>query len=195
MEPKKTVIGVLALQGDFEAHRKMLDKIHVPSIEVRLPEQLQKIDGLILPGGESTTLIKLMHAYHFVEPLRLFVASGGAIYGTCAGAILMAKEVLPKPQFAFGFMDLTIARNSYGRQVDSFEKDVRIPEISSSPVHAVFIRAPKILQAGSEVRILAQLDDSIIAARQNRMLVTTFHPELTDNPAVHAYFVQFCVHS
>lgn len=190
---KKKVIGVLALQGDFEAHQGMLDRIGAPNIQVRIAEELKIISGLIIPGGESTTLIRLMQAFNLTDPIRQFVVKGGAVYGTCAGAILIAAEVVNSSQFSFGFIDIGISRNSYGRQVDSFEKEIDMPVISPKPFHAVFIRAPKIVRTGPKVEILAGLDDAVIAARQDNILVTTFHPELTDNPAVHEYFVSQCV--
>ncbi len=190
---KKKVIGVLALQGDFEAHQGMLDRISAPNIQVRLAEELEIISGLIIPGGESTTLIRLMHAFNLTDPIRRFVARGGAVYGTCAGAILIAAEVVNSRQFSFGFIDIGVSRNSYGRQVDSFEKLIDVPAISPKPFHAVFIRAPKIVRTCPKVEVLASLDDAVIAARQDNILVTTFHPELTDNPAVHEYFVSQCV--
>ncbi len=186
---KKPVIGVLALQGDFEAHQGMLDRIDVPNIQVRLPDDLQIVQGLIIPGGESTTLIKLIQAFDLAEPIRRFAAEGGAVYGTCAGAILVAAAVEHNRQFSFGLIDITVSRNGYGRQADSFERNIHFTGLESATYHAVFIRAPKIVEAGIHVTVLATLDETIIAARQDRVLVTTFHPELTDDPRIHEYFV------
>ncbi len=195
MMMKKPVIGVLALQGDFEAHQGLLDQIEAPNIQIRLPDELELVQGLIFPGGESTTLIKLIHAFDLAEPIRRFAEQGGAIYGTCAGAILIASEVERSNQFSFGLIDITVSRNSYGRQAESFEHDIPIPGIDPKPFHAVFIRAPKIIRVGTNVTVLGTLDNDVIAARQNNVLVTTFHPELTDDPRIHYYFVDQLVHS
>lgn len=182
-------IGVLALQGDFDAHQKMLDRLSVQSLQIRTREQLNDIDGLIIPGGESTTLIKLMRAFDLIEPISQFYEKGKPIFGTCAGSILVAKNIQNSEQFRFGFIDTTVERNGYGRQVNSFECDV-ITSLGPEPMHAIFIRAPKIVNTGSSVDIIATYEGSPIAARENKILVATFHPELTDDVRLHQYFMQ-----
>jgi len=184
-----TQIGVLALQGDFAAHQEALSQTHADSIQVRKPEELENVDGLIIPGGESSTLIKLMEAYGFIEPIRKFVASGKSIFGTCAGSILVARVVEgAHPQFSFGFIDLTVERNGYGRQVHSFEADVPVKDWSE-PIHAVFIRAPRVVATGENVDVLGRHRDDPVIVRAGRILITTFHPELTGDSRVHDYFV------
>lgn len=185
-------IGVLALQGDFEAHQTALSKIQVSGVQVRKPEQLNSIDGLIIPGGESTTLIKLMNAYEFIEPLKHFHASGKAIFGTCAGSILLARQIEGTAQFSFGFIDMTVIRNGYGRQVQSFEADFFV-KTWKEPVHGVFIRAPRIVNTGDDVDVLARYDEDPVAVRTDRILVTTFHPELTGDTRWHEYFTNHLV--
>jgi 5'-phosphate synthase pdxT subunit len=188
-------IGVLALQGDFDAHQRMLDRLDVPNMQVRTADQMADVDGLIIPGGESTTLIKLIKDFRMEDSLREFHRRGQAIFGTCAGSILAARTIENSDQFRFGFIDITVRRNGYGRQVDSFERDINVPVLGEEPLHAVFIRAPKILRAGREVTVLARLDDSVVAARQGRVLVSTFHPELTEDERMHRYFVEQVVGS
>ncbi|NUM79534.1 pyridoxal 5'-phosphate synthase glutaminase subunit PdxT [bacterium] len=182
-------IGVLALQGDFEAHQKMLAKLSVESVQIRTSGQLDSVDGLIIPGGESTTLIKLMRAFDLIEPIREFHKKGKPIFGTCAGSILAAKNIRNSEQFRFGLIDITVERNGYGRQVNSFECDVAT-SLGPELMHAVFIRAPKIIQTGSSVEILAAYEDAPIAARENQVLVATFHPELTDDIRLHQFFIE-----
>jgi 5'-phosphate synthase pdxT subunit len=183
------MIGVLALQGDFELHRKALDRIGAPSVEVRKPEQLELIDGLVMPGGESTTLLKLMDAWDFVPALEKFHAAGKPIFGTCAGLILLAREVESPRQFSLGFIDITAERNAYGRQKESFEAEITgdLGE-GKTPLKAVFIRAPRIRRLGAEVTALAEHRGECVMARQGSVLIAAFHPELTDDPAVHRYF-------
>ena len=185
-------IGVLALQGAFAEHKKVLARIGVESVEVRLPEHLEDLDGLIIPGGESTTIGKVAKRWGLLEPLRDFVESGRPVWGTCAGMILVAKEVLDgKPdQPLLRLMDVTVRRNAFGRQVDSFEADLDVPALGEEPFHAIFIRAPLIERVHNGVEVVAQLDDgTVVAARQGNMLVTSFHPELTDDDRFHRYFV------
>lgn len=189
----KPVIGILALQGDFAAHGHILDRIGIPHTEIRLPEQLAPIQGLIIPGGESTTLIKLLEAFHLIEPIKAFYEKGGAIFGTCAGSILVAKHIRNSEQFRFGFIDITVIRNGYGRQIDSFEQDITVHLPEPVPYHAVYIRAPKIIACGHNVRVLSRMEDHILAAESERILVTTFHPELTDDERIHAYFVHHII--
>ncbi|RIK29830.1 MAG: pyridoxal 5'-phosphate synthase glutaminase subunit PdxT [Chloroflexi bacterium] len=191
-------IGVLALQGAFREHIEMLRGLGVETVEVRLPEQLRDLDGLIIPGGESTTIGKVATQYNLIEPLREFVAQGKPVWGTCAGMIVLAKEVgmaghAVMRQPLVGVMDVRVKRNAFGRQVDSFETDLDIPEIQNgdkTPFHAIFIRAPLFETVNANVRALAKLDDgTIVAARENNLLATSFHPELTHDPRFHQYFL------
>lgn len=186
-------IGVLALQGDFAEHIAALKRLGVETAEARLPGQLDDLDGLILPGGESTTIAKLAIAFGLMEPLRDF-GRKKAIWGTCAGAIFLSKDA-KRDQPLLGLMDITVERNAFGRQVDSFEVDLDIPELKTatraeSPYHAVFIRAPLIESVSGEARILSQLPDGrIVAALQGKLLATSFHPELTPDTRFHEYFL------
>ncbi len=186
-------IGVLALQGDFAEHIVMLKKLGVETAEVRLPEHLKGLDGLIMPGGESTTIGKLAVAYNLMEPLRTF-GQRHAIWGTCAGAIFLSKDV-QRHQPLLGLMDIRVVRNAFGRQVDSFETDLDITELkkataSDTPYHAVFIRAPIIESVHGDTKILCALSDSrIVAAQQGHLLATSFHPELTNDTRFHEYFL------
>jgi 5'-phosphate synthase pdxT subunit len=189
-------IGVLALQGDFAMHAKALARCGgeggastVEVVEVRKPEQLEDLDGLIMPGGESTTLLKLMDTWGFVPALEKFHAGGRPIFGTCAGLILLAREVTSPPQFSLGLIDVGVERNAYGRQRESFEARGSA-ELGGRrvPVEMVFIRAPRIRRVGAGVQTLAEHGGEPVMARQGTVLVATFHPELTDDPAVHAYF-------
>lgn len=182
-------IGVLALQGDFFEHQKMLKQLGVEALDVRLPSQLDTVDALIIPGGESTTIGKLAAMYNLVEPLRQF-GQEKPVWGTCAGMIFLAKNI-GRDQPLLGLMDITVNRNAFGRQIDSFETDLTIKGLDS-PLHAVFIRAPVVTAvdeaAGAEV--LGQLDSGeIVAVRQGKLLATAFHPELTDDTRLHALFV------
>lgn len=181
-------IGVLALQGAFIEHIKMLRRIGVEAVEVRLPHQLDRLDGLIIPGGESTTIGKLATEYGLIEPLRRF-ARAKPTWGTCAGMIFLAKDIGIDEQPILGAMDITVDRNAFGRQIDSFETDLEISGVTGAPYHAVFIRAPVVTAADSAVDVLARLDDRrIVAVRQGRLLATAFHPELTDDLRLHAFF-------
>jgi len=187
-------IGVLALQGDFAEHQAMLQSLGVQVKQVRLPAHLEGLNGLIIPGGESTTIGKLSDAFGLTVVLREF-AQQHAIWGTCAGAIFLSKDA-GKEQTLLGVMDMTTARNAFGRQVDSFEVDLRVPvlvnERGANPCyHAVFIRAPLIVSVGKEVETLAALEDGrIVAARQGKLLATSFHPELTQDNRFHRYFLE-----
>jgi 5'-phosphate synthase pdxT subunit len=186
-------IGVLALQGDFAEHIQMLRQLNVETAEVRLPEHLKGLDGLIIPGGESTTIGKLAVAYQLMEPLREF-GQRHAIWGTCAGAIFLSKDV-SREQPLLEMMDIRVRRNAFGRQIDSFETDLNIPELKQATgtkedYHAVFIRAPIIESVGGDVKVLAKVDDGrIVAAQQGHLLATSFHPELTDDMRFHEYFL------
>lgn len=186
-------IGVLALQGDFAEHLAILTRLDIPAVAVRLPEDLNGLDGIIIPGGESTTIGKLASDFNLLEPLREFGAHK-AIWGTCAGAIFLSKDAR-RPQPLLGLMDITVARNAFGRQVASFETELQVPALcqvdpSGGPFHAVFIRAPLIESVADGVQVLATLQDGrIVAAQQGHWLATSFHPELTDDDRFHRYFL------
>lgn len=184
------VIGVLALQGDFAEHIAVLQRLGVKAVEVRLPSHLEGLDALIIPGGESTTITRLLDMYELREPIRRLGLVGLPIWGTCAGAIVLAKQAtdLDRPNLAL--MDIDVRRNAFGRQVDSFEEDLQISGIEGAPFHAVFIRAPGIDRAGEGVEVLAALDDgTIVAAREGHLLATSFHPELTGDDRFHGLLV------
>jgi pyridoxal 5'-phosphate synthase pdxT subunit len=189
--PADVRVGVLALQGDFAEHIVALQALGADAIEVRTLDQLRDVDGLIIPGGESTTIARLLIAFDLLEPLRERIAGGLPVWGTCAGAILLAKEVpnLDRPPLAA--MDITVERNAFGRQVDSFEADLDIAGVEGGPLRAVFIRAPIIRRAGRGVTVLAALEDgTVVAAREGRLLATSFHPELTPDRRLHGLFLQ-----
>ena len=183
-------IGVLALQGDFAEHQVMLESLGADVIQVRLPEHLDGLNGLIIPGGESTTIGKLATAYGLMGPMKEFGKSH-AIWGTCAGAIFLSKEA-HRPQPLLELMDIAIERNAFGRQVDSFEISLDVPCLEKNvPFHAVFIRAPLIESVGENVEVLAKLEDGrIVAARQGKLLATSFHPEITNDDRFHRYFLE-----
>jgi 5'-phosphate synthase pdxT subunit len=188
-------IGVLALQGDFSEHIQILKSLGATAVEVRKPEQLRDLDGLIIPGGESTTFGKLAVEYGLIEPIRAMCNSGKPVWGTCAGMIFLAKDVGVR-QPLVGAMDVKVKRNAFGRQVDSFEVDLDVPALAKlngnkKSFHAIFIRAPLIESVGNGVDVLAKLDDgTIVAAQQKNLLATSFHPELTKDTRVHRYFLQ-----
>lgn len=187
-------IGVLALQGAFREHIYALEALDVGAVAVRLPEQMDDLAGLIIPGGESTAISKLMETYGFYEPISARYADGMAIWGTCAGAILIAKDVVDgiAGQRSLGLMDVTVRRNAYGRQVDSFEAELDFGHIGDS-YRGVFIRAPWIESVGAGVEVLAKHDGHIVAAREDRLMATTFHPELTGDPRIARYFAEHVV--
>lgn len=186
-------VGVLALQGDFIEHVKMLHCLGAEAVEVRLPQHMVDLQGLIIPGGESTTIGKLAVDYDLIEPLRRF-GQRKAMWGTCAGAIFLSKDAR-RSQPLLGIMDIQVERNAFGRQVDSFEADLEIPALKvvdpvSSPYHAVFIRAPLIESVSGTAQVLSRLEDGrIVAAQQGALLATSFHPELTDDDRFHRYFI------
>jgi len=183
------MIGILGLQGDYAAHGKMLDSLAVASRVIKKPAQLATVDGLIVPGGESTTLIKLMDSWDFWTPLRDFAAAGNPIFGTCAGMILLAQGVSNPPQQSFGLIDIDVERNSYGRQVDSFEgTGIWAADEQPRPLPMIFIRAPRIARLGDGVEVLATCGDDAVAVRQGQVLVASFHPELTSDLSLHRYF-------
>lgn len=182
-------IGVLALQGAFREHIETLRKLGVEALEVRLPEQLEGLDGLIIPGGESTAIGKLAVKYGLQEAIRRFAELGKPVYGTCAGMILISKDV-GHDQPLLGVMDVKVERNAFGRQLDSFETDLPFPALGEEPFPAIFIRAPRIESVGNGVKVLASLPDGTpVAARQGNMLVTAFHPELSEDSRLHRYFL------
>jgi len=186
-------IGVLAIQGDFAEHIVMLKRLKVETAEVRLPEHLKNLDGLIIPGGESTTIGKLATDYNLIDPLRQF-GQRHAIWGTCAGAIFLSKDAR-RSQPLLSLMDITVERNAFGRQVDSFEAELDVPEMKQATgtkdlYHAIFIRAPIIESVHADAKILAKVADGrIVAAQQGHLLATSFHPELTQDTRFHEYFL------
>jgi 5'-phosphate synthase pdxT subunit len=212
-------IGVLALQGDFIEHAKVLESLGAEAVQVRLPIELDELEGLIIPGGESTTFGKLADEFGLIEPLQNFCRSGKPVWGTCAGMIFLAKDV-GRAQPVLGLMDVRVRRNAFGRQVESFEQDLDVPALAAvqngrdvrvahagagvpsdghrkehgavAPFHAIFIRAPMIESVGQDVKVLATLDDgTIVAAQQENFLATSFHPELTPDTRFHRYFMEY----
>jgi len=183
-------IGVLALQGDVREHLAALSELGVTAVSVRRPEELATCDGLVLPGGESTTMAKLARTFDLLEPLRQRVKEGMPAFGTCAGMILLADRVVDgiEGQETVGGLDITVRRNAFGRQVDSFEEDLAVTGLAD-PVHAVFIRAPWVEEVGAGVEVLATAAGHPVAVRQGRLLATSFHPEVGPDPRVHALFV------
>lgn len=182
-------VGVLGLQGAVREHVRSIEASNAEAVVVKWPEQLEELDGLILPGGESTTMRRLIDKYEFMEPLRQFAAKGKPMFGTCAGLILLAKNVVDYEQPHLGVMDITVERNSFGRQRESFEAELMIPNIADNFV-GVFIRAPHIVEAGGNVEILSKHNGRIVAARDGQFLGCSFHPELTDDHRFTQYFVQ-----
>ena len=182
-------IGVLALQGDFREHRAVLERLGAATREVRRADQLVGLDGLVVPGGESTTMCKLMHAYGLAAPIADFHRGGGALYGTCAGLIVLAAGTVEGFPPTLGLIEVVARRNAFGRQVRSFEADLEVPAAGPAPVRAVFIRAPWIESAAPGVEVLASCEGHAVAARQGRVLVTAFHPELTDDTRLHELFI------
>ena len=185
-----TRVGVLALQGDFALHGRALAAVGAEPVEVRKPGELEDVRGLVMPGGESTTLLKLMDAWDFAPALERFHRAGRPIFGTCAGLILLAREVQSPAQRSLGFIDITAERNAYGRQKESFETELDA-DLDGGPalVRAIFIRAPRIRRLGPDVRCLARREAECVMARQGTVLVSAFHPELTDDVSVHRYFL------
>ena len=182
-------VGVLALQGDFAEHESILNRLGVATRQVKLPAHLEGLDALIIPGGESTTFTRLMAIFGLLQPLRAFAAEK-PVWGTCAGMIVMAKEASDLDRETLGLMDIEVERNAFGRQVHSFEAELPMAEVPGGKVRAVFIRAPIIRSAGPGVSVLAQIEgQGIVAARQGHLLVTSFHPELTDDLRLHKYFL------
>ncbi|MGA2670606.1 MAG: pyridoxal 5'-phosphate synthase glutaminase subunit PdxT [Dehalococcoidia bacterium] len=183
-------VGVLALQGTFIEHIGSLQQLDVEAPPIRLPRELDTLDGLIIPGGESTTMLRLMESFGLLQPIREMARDGLSIWGTCAGMILLAKSVSNYQMETLGLMDVKIRRNAFGSQIDSFEADLDVPLVGEEPFHAIFIRAPVIEEAKPSVKILSRLPDSaIVAIRQNRLLACAFHPEFTDDLRFHKYFL------
>jgi pyridoxal 5'-phosphate synthase pdxT subunit len=182
-------IGVLALQGAVREHIKSLEACGVEAVAVKHKQELEDLDGLILPGGESTAMRRLIDKYDFMDALKEFARAEKPMFGTCAGLILLAKELVGYDESHIGVMDIKVERNSFGRQVDSFEADLTIKDVADS-FPAVFIRAPHIVEAGENVEILSKHNDRIVAAREGQFLGCSFHPELTENHAITAYFVE-----
>jgi 5'-phosphate synthase pdxT subunit len=182
-------IGVLAIQGDFEAHRKVLDRLGASVSLVKSASDLDDLDALILPGGESTTHLKLLREEGILAPLLDRASHGMAVFGTCAGAILLAKEVKNPPQASLGLVDMTVVRNAYGRQLESCILEVPTA-LGGQTLDMVFIRAPLIERVGPGVEVLARRESSPVLVRQGRFLAATFHPELTDSPTIHSYFLK-----
>ncbi len=188
----KPRVGVLALQGDFREHLKVLSDLGAEAVSVRRPEELDSVAGLIIPGGESSVMDKLTRLFAMAEPLKKAIQAGLPVYGTCAGLIMLADEVLDSidGQQSLGGLDVSVRRNAFGSQLDSFETDLTVPVIGEAPLHAVFIRAPIVERVGNSVRVLAVLDDGrIVAVEQGNLLGTSFHPEVTNDPRFHEYFL------
>jgi 5'-phosphate synthase pdxT subunit len=183
-------VGILAIQGDFAMHAKMLDAMAAPWMLVKHASDLKQVSGLIIPGGESTTMLKLFDLEGIGAAIKEFAAPGKPIYGTCAGAILLAKEVLNPPQEKLGLIDITIERNAYGRQIDSSVQAGVCPDLADHPVEMVFIRAPIIRRVGEGVRVLGRCGNLPVLVEQGNILAGTFHPELTDDQTVHRYFLK-----
>lgn len=188
---KSLVVGVLALQGAFSRHQDALTELGVATRQVRTPQDLEAVNALVMPGGESTTMSQLLESSEIFEPLVKRVEEGMAVFGTCAGMILLAKKIIDgrDDQTPFGAIDIEVQRNAYGRQVDSFEADIDVDSLES-PFHAVFIRAPRIASLGSQVKVLAYCGEDVVLAQQNNILVASFHPELTNDIRLHELFLK-----
>jgi 5'-phosphate synthase pdxT subunit len=183
-------VGVLALQGTFIEHIGILRQLGVEAPPIRLPHELNTLDGLIIPGGESTTMLRLVESFGLIQPIREMARNGVAIWGTCAGMVLLAKSISNYEMETLGLMDMKIRRNAFGSQIDSFETDLEIPAVGKEPFHTVFIRAPVVKETEPSVEILSRLPNStIVATRQNQLLACAFHPEFTDDLRFHSYFL------
>ena len=184
-------VGVLALQGTFTEHIDSLRQLSVEAPQIRLPHELDTLDGLVIPGGESTTMLRLMESFGLIQPIREMARNGLPIWGTCAGMVLLIKDISNCEMETLALMDAKVKRNAFGSQVDSFEADLDIPLVGEEPYHAIFIRAPIIEEAKPGVEILSRLaDGTIVAIRQNRLLACAFHPEFTDDLRFHSYFLK-----
>jgi 5'-phosphate synthase pdxT subunit len=183
-------IGVLALQGAFREHKQALERLGARVKEVRLPEHLEGVQGVVIPGGESTTIVKLMAAYGLDDALKQFHDEGGALWGTCAGAITIANDIIGHPdQPRLGLMDISVERNAYGRQVASFEADLQVEGLEQ-PFHAIFIRAPRIAGVGPGTKVLSTYRDDPIIVAEGRLMATVFHPELSNDDRIHRFFLE-----
>lgn len=187
---KKLTIGVLALQGAVREHMRMIEKSGAEGLAIKHPEELSGIDGLIIPGGESTTITKLMRKYRFVDAIEKAFADGVPVFGTCAGLIVLAKKITGGTEPLLKLMDTEVKRNAFGRQRESFEADLDIPVIGEIPFTGVFIRAPWIEDVGKKVEVLSRFEDKIVMAEEKDLLVSAFHPELTDDNRIHSYFLE-----
>jgi 5'-phosphate synthase pdxT subunit len=190
LQQRSSLVGVLALQGDFREHRLMLESLGAQVLEVRQPAQLAGLEGLVIPGGESTTMAKLMAACDLADAIRSFACAGHPLYGSCAGLIMLARDTVEGSPKTLGLMDIVARRNAFGRQLQSFEADLEISGLDGGPLRGVFIRAPWIEQAGPGVRVLASYGGHIVAAEEGGLSVTAFHPELTGDTRFHAYFLE-----
>ncbi len=185
------ILGILGIQGDFYAHKSMAERLGIETVIVRNSEDFEKIDGLIIPGGESTTIMRLLSKYKLIRPLKKLHEKGKPIFGTCAGMIMLAKKIdNHSEQFSLGFIDISVKRNAYGRQIDSFEEDISIPVLGKKPFRGVFIRAPKISRIGKNVESLAKHNSDHILVKENNVLVGSFHPELTKDTRIYEYFLE-----
>ncbi len=194
MNAPNLTIGVLAVQGDVREHVRVLTSLGAQAHGIRRPTELTDLDGLVIPGGESTTMDKLVRAFDLFDPLRALIAGGLPVYGSCAGMIMLADRIAEgRPdQQTLGGLDITVRRNAFGRQVDSFEEDIEFVGLDGGPVRAVFIRAPWVEDAGDGVDVLARAAGKIVAVRQGALLATSFHPEVTGDTRVHELFVEMC---
>ena len=183
-------IGILALQGDFKEHSYAIQNCGAATVEIKTAQDMDSIDGLIIPGGESTTIGKLLEKTGIGTRMEELSKKGLPIYGTCAGAIVLAKEIIDQEQYRLGLMDISVKRNAYGRQAESFEKDIPIEVLGKNLYRCIFIRSPIIESVSNNVEILAKENNNIIMAKQGKILVTTFHPELTDDTRIHEYFIR-----
>lgn len=182
------VVGVLGLQGSVEEHIKGIEKANMLPLIVKTKEDLNKIGGLILPGGESTAIGILLNGFDLLNPIKALIEKGLPTWGTCAGMILLAKSIVGQKETYFSVMDITVRRNAYGSQLDSFSTNINIPEVSQNPIATVFIRAPYIEAVGNDTKVLAKIDGNIVAAKQGNMIATSFHPELTNDLSFYQYF-------
>ena len=182
-------IGVIAVQGAFREHERIIQELGAQTVQVKLPKHLDGVDGVVIPGGESTAIGRLMREYNLLEGVREVASSGAPIFGTCAGMIVMAKHISGGESAHLGLLDVEVNRNSFGRQRDSFETDLAIPVLGSDPFPAVFIRAPHIASVGEGVEVLARYEDRVVAVKEGNCLAISFHPELTDDNRLHGYML------
>lgn len=185
-------IGILSIQGGVAEHINHVEALGVEAVEIKKVDDLKDIEGLILPGGESTAIGKILRERNMLNPIREKILSGLAVWGTCAGMILMAKEIENEEITHLSIMDIKVRRNAYGSQINSFQTEDVINEVSKEPIPLVFIRAPYIVKAGEEIKVLHMISGNIVAAKKDNMLVTSFHPELTDSLSFHKYFLDMC---